>query len=139
ATVQSQNPRQTQRPVKAQQTPAVDNQGIRNYLRGPGDVLDVRVFGQPELNSVVEVDGDGNISSLPFIEAPIPAKCRTEKEVQKEIATAYGKYIKNPQISVRITERKSRQPATVIGAVRQPTRIQMLRKNRLNQVMAASG
>jgi len=140
ALVVGQEPSQTQGPVQTpQQAPSVDNQGIRNYLLGPGDVLDVRVFGQPDLNAVVEVDGDGNISSLPFIEAPIPAKCRTEKEVQKDIATAYGKYIKNPQISVRITERKSRQPATVFGAVRQPTRIQMLRKNRLNELMAASG
>jgi len=140
ALVQGQEPSQPQGPVQTpQQAPSVDNQGIRNYLLGPGDVLDVRVFGQPDLNAVVEVDGDGNISSLPFIEAPIPAKCRTEKEVQKDIATAYGKYIKNPQISVRITERKSRQPATVFGAVRQPTRIQMLRKNRLNELMAASG
>jgi polysaccharide export outer membrane protein len=119
--------------------PSVDNQGIRNYLLGPGDVLDVRVFGQPDMNAIVEVDSDGNISSLPFVENPIPAKCRTEKAVQKDIATAFGKYIKNPQVSVRISERKSRQPATVFGAVRQPTRVQMQRKVRLNELMAASG
>jgi len=119
--------------------PSVDNQGIRNYLLGPGDVLDVRVFGQPDLNSMVEVDSDGNVSSLPFLEAPIPARCRTEKDVQASIAAAYAKYLKNPQISVRITERKSRQPATVFGAVRMPTRIQMQRKVRLNEMMAASG
>src|SRR3989442_4812278 len=124
---QQQSPQNPPQAPIMEPAPSVDNQGIRNYLLGPGDVLDVRVFGQPDLNAVVEVDGDGNISSLPFIEAPIPAKCRTEKEVQKDIATAYGKYIKSPQISVRITERKSRQPATVFGAVRQPTRIQMLR------------
>jgi polysaccharide export outer membrane protein len=117
----------------------VDSQGIRNYLLGPGDVLDVRVFGQPDLNATVEVDSDGNISSLPFLEAPVPARCRTEKEVQKEIATAYAKYLKNPQVSVRITERKSRQPATVFGAVRQPTRVEMKRKVRLNELMAVSG
>ncbi len=119
--------------------PSVDNQGIRNYLLGPGDVLDVRIFGQPDLNAIAEVDSDGNLSSLPFLEEPIPARCRTEKEVQKTIAAAYGKYLKNPQVSVRITERKSRQPATVFGAVRQPTRIQMQRRVRLNELMAASG
>ena len=43
---------------------AIDTQGIRNYLLGPGDMLDVRVFGQPDLNAVVEVDSDGNISCL---------------------------------------------------------------------------
>jgi polysaccharide export outer membrane protein len=119
--------------------PSVDNQGIRNYLLGPGDVLDIRIFGQPDLNSMVEIDSDGNLSSLPFLESPIPAKCRTEKQVQKDIATAYEKYLKDPQISVRTTERKSRQPATVNGAVRQPARIQMQRKVRLNELMTASG
>lgn len=121
------------------QSPGIDNQGIRNYLLGPGDIVDVRVFGQPDLNAIAEVDSDGNISSLPFLEAPIPARCRTEKEIQKDIATAYGKYLKNPQVSVRLMERKSRQPATVFGAVRQATRIQMQRKVRLNELMAASG
>lgn len=118
---------------------AVDNQGIRNYLLGPGDTLDVRVFGQSDLNALVEVDSDGNISSLPFLESPIPAKCRTEKEVQKDIIKAYSKYLKNPQVSVRISERKSRQPATVFGAVRQPTRVQMQRKIRLNELVVVSG
>lgn len=121
------------------QSSSIDSQGIRNYLLGPGDILDVRVFGQSELNAVVEVDSDGNISSLPFLESPIPAKCRTEKAVQKDIADAYAKYIKNPQVSVRISERKSRQPATVFGAVRQPTRVLMQRRVKLNELMAASG
>jgi polysaccharide export outer membrane protein len=118
---------------------AVDSQGIRNYLLGPGDTLDVRVFGQSDLNAIVEVDSDGNINSLPFLESPIAAKCRTEKEVQKDIVKAYSKYLKNPQVSVRISERKSRQPATVFGAVRQPTRVQMQRKIRLNELVVVSG
>ena len=126
------------RPTTSEQ-PGVDNQGIRNYLLGPGDTLDVRVFAQPDLNAIVEVDSDGNISSLPFLESPIPAKCRTEKEVQKDISKAYAKYLKNPQVSVRISERKSRQPATVFGAVRQPTRVQMQRKIRLNELVVVSG
>ena len=118
---------------------SVDNQGIRNYLLGPGDMLDVRVFGQPDLNAIVEVDSEGNISSLPFLEAPIPAKCRNEKDVQKAIAKAYEKYLKKAQVSVRITERKSRPPATIWGAVRQATRVQMQRKVRLSELMAVSG
>jgi polysaccharide export outer membrane protein len=121
------------------QSSSLDIQGIKAYLLGPGDVLDVRVFGQPELSSQVQVDSDGNLSALPFLEAPIKAKCRTDKEVQKDIATAYAKFINNPQVSVRISERNSRQPATVFGAVRQPTRVEMKRKVRLNELMAVSG
>jgi len=125
-------------PVPAQ-SPGLDVQGIKNYLLGPGDVLDVRVFGQPELSSSVQVDSEGNLSALPFIEKPILAKCRSDKDVQKDITTAYSKFINNPQVSVRISERNSRQPATVFGAVRQPTRVEMKRRVRLNELMAVSG
>src|SRR5258706_1190003 len=97
---QEQSP-QSQAPQPSQ-SPAIELQGVRNYLLGPGDVLDVRVFGQSDLNALVEIDGDGNISSLPCLEKPIRAMCLTEKEVQKAIATAYGAYIRNPQVSVRI-------------------------------------
>ena len=126
------------RPASSEQS-SVDNQGIRNYLLGPGDTLDVRVFGQPDLNAIVEVDSEGNISSLPFLESPIPAKCRTSKDIQKDITKAYTKYLNNPQVSVRVAERKSRQPATIFGAVRQPTRVQMQRKIRLNELVVVSG
>ena len=118
---------------------AVDNQGVRGYLLGPGDVLDVRVFGQPDLSSVVEIDDTGQISSLPFLETPIPAQCRTEKEIQKDITTAYSKYIRNPQVSVRITERKSRPPATISGAVRNPMQVTMFRRARLHELVTKAG
>lgn len=123
----------------AGQSSNLDIQGIKVYLLGPGDVLDIRVFGQPDLSSSAQVDSDGNLSSLPFLETPIRAKCRSEKEVQKDIAVAYAKFINNPQVSVRIAERNSRQPATVFGAVHQPTRVDMKRKVRLNELMAVSG
>jgi polysaccharide export outer membrane protein len=118
---------------------ALDMQGIRGYLLGPGDVLDVRVFGQSDLNSMAEVDTEGNISNLPFLEAPIRAQCRTDKEVQLDIAKAYAKYIRNPQVSVRISERKSRQPATIAGAVKSPMQVTMLRKVRLHELITKAG
>jgi polysaccharide export outer membrane protein len=137
--VRAQESQPQEPPPMPSESPGLDVQGIKRYLLGPGDVLDIRVFGQPELSSSVQVDSDGNLSSLPFLEKPITAKCRTDKELQKEIATAYAKFVNNPQVSVRISERNSRQPATVFGAVRQPTRVEMKRKVRLNELMAVSG
>src|SRR3989441_10782781 len=130
---------QSQGPIPGSSAASIDNQGIRNYLLGPGDVLDVRVFGQSDLSSQVEIDADGNISSLPFLETPIRAQCRTDKEVQKDIATAYAKYIKNPQVSVRVTERKSRPPATISGAVRTPMQVTMMRRARLHELITKAG
>ncbi|MGI8656604.1 MAG: polysaccharide biosynthesis/export family protein [Pyrinomonadaceae bacterium] len=118
---------------------SIDSQGIRIYLLGPGDTLDIRVFGQPDMNWTGEVDSDGNVSSLPFIETPVRAQCRTEKDVQKDVIAAYSKYLKNPQISVRITGRNSRQPAIVFGAVTVPQRVQMQRRVRLSELITASG
>jgi polysaccharide biosynthesis/export protein len=118
---------------------SLDDQGIKRYRVGPGDILDVRVFGQPDLNSTVEIDEAGNISSLPFIEDPIPAKCRNEKDIQKSITDAYARYLIKPRVSVRILERRSRQPAVVFGAVRSASRIQMNRRVRLHELLANAG
>jgi hypothetical protein len=91
---------QTQAPSSpSSSSSALDTQGIRKYLLGPGDVVDVRFFGQSELNTTAAVDSDGNLSSLPFLETPIRAKCRTEKEVQQDIIAAYSRLINRPQQS----------------------------------------
>lgn len=136
----AQEPQQQTSSSTPTQNSSLDIQGGKAYLLGPGDVLDIRVFGQPELSTnSAQIDSDGNLSSLPFLETPIPAKCRTDKDLQKDIAKAYAKFVNNPQVSVRIAERNSRQPATVFGAVRQSMRIEMKRKVRLNEIIAASG
>jgi polysaccharide export outer membrane protein len=137
---QAQEPQQPSSAPSTSGSSPLDIQGSKQYLLGPGDVLDIRVFGQPELSTPnAQIDSDGNLSSLPFIETPIPAKCRTDKQVQKDVTIAYAKFINNPQVSVRISERNSRQPATVFGAVRQSARIEMKRKVRLNELIAVSG
>ena len=123
----------------ASSSQSVDTQGIKNYLLGPGDVIDVKIFGQQDLSSTVQVDSEGNLSSLPFLEKPILAKCRNEREVQKDITVAYRRLINDPQISVRVIERNSRPPAAVFGAVHKPTNVPMLRNVRLNELIAASG
>ena len=126
--------------VRAQeQGPGLGEQGIKNYLLGPGAMIDIRVFGQPDFNILAEIDSDGNLSSLPFTEKPIPARCRNEKEVAKDIVAVYSKYLKSPQVSVRVTGRNSRSPATVFGAVHAPTQVQMKRRAHLTELIALSG
>ena len=129
-------------PVPAQrgkeQKPRSENRASTPYLLGPGDVVEVRVFDQNNLNSIASVDSDGNLSSLPFLE-PIPARCRSERQVQRDIAAAYSRLINDVQVYVRIMERNSRPAASVYGAVRQSTRVSVLRKQRLNEVIAVAG
>ena len=135
---QSQQQSQPTAPVYQPGSASIDEQGVRGYRLGPGDILDVRIWGQSDLNSTIEIDEDGNISSLPFIDDPIPAKCRTEREIQKSVTDAYAKYLVKPRVSVRIVERKSRPPATIWGAVHMRTRVPMLRRGQLNEMVAAA-
>jgi polysaccharide export outer membrane protein len=130
---------QSSAPVIPGGAASLDNQGVRGYKLGPGDILDVKIWGQQELNTVAEIDEDGNISSLPFVDDPIPAKCRTELEIQKSVTEAYSKYLVKPRVSVRTVERRSRPPATIYGAVYKPTQVSTIRHQQLHEVVAASG
>jgi polysaccharide export outer membrane protein len=122
--------------AQGQSTPS--SADTRSYLLGPGDVVEIKVFGQSDLNTNAQVDSDGYLSSLAFLE-PINVKCRTEREVQRSVQEAYKRLLKDPQVSVRILERNSRPPATVFGAVRQASKVPMQRTIRLNELVAASG
>ena len=117
---------------------ALDSMGIKEYLLGPGDELEVKFFQQPDLNTTTTVDANGTIS-LPFLKQTIQASCRTDKDLAKEVTTAYEKFFKNPQISVRVTGRLSRPPIAVYGAVREPQRMQALRKVKLNEIISFAG
>ncbi|HVF51466.1 MAG TPA: polysaccharide biosynthesis/export family protein [Pyrinomonadaceae bacterium] len=115
----------------------LDSMGIQKYLLGPGDVLDLRVFNEPQFSDKLHVTDEGNVE-VPFIGA-IPARCRTDVEVKKDIVAALTKYLRNPQVSLRITDARSRPPAVVFGAVREPARVEMKRRVHLLDLLAVSG
>src|ERR1044071_2909871 len=82
---------QAQQPATPTQVPAsIESQAQQPYLLGPGDVLEVTVDQMTNPTRRVQVNGDGYISALPFID-PVKAKCRTERQVQNDITTAYDK------------------------------------------------
>jgi polysaccharide export outer membrane protein len=119
-------------------TPSLDSMGVKKYLLGPGDVLDLRVYNEPQFNGPLVVDDEGNVA-VPFIETPIRAQCRSDREIKVDIVKALSKYLNKPQVNLRLTEARSRPPAVVFGAVRMPSRVQMMRKVKLLDVLASSG
>ena len=116
---------------------SLDGMGVKRYLLGPGDVLELRVFNEPQFSGPLAVTDEGNVE-VPFI-GTIPARCRTDAEIRKEVTQALSKYLRNPQVSLRIIEARSRPPATVFGAVRGATRVDMRRKVRLLDLLAVAG
>lgn len=116
----------------------LDAMGIKKYKLGPGDQLELRVFNEQQFNGTLVVNDEGNIE-VPFIEEPIKAMCRNDREVKADVVAALGKFLNKPQVSLRVTAMRSRQPAVVFGAVRQPSRVQMHRRARLLELLATSG
>ena len=115
-----------------------DGLGVKKYMLGPGDELDLRVFGEPQFSGALVVNDEGNLE-VPFVDEPIPALCRTDREIKNEIVQYLSKYIKRPQVSLRVTRMVSRPPAVVFGAVRNPTAFDMRRRVYLLELLARSG
>ncbi len=110
----------------------------RGYLVGPGDVVAVKVLGEEDFDITTTVDEDGNIE-VPFFDKSVMAQCRSERELRGDISKLLSKYLRNPQISVRVMERKSRPPATIYGEVRQQQKVDLTRKARLLELLSFAG
>ena len=123
-----------------QQNPIIPTSDSDNggYLVGVGDVISGKVMGESDFDFVSEVDTDGKLQ-IPFLDRPIQAKCRTEKELRADVKMALARYLKTPQISVRVTERRSRPPVIVSGEVRAPQQVELRREARLLDLLSQAG
>ena len=110
----------------------------KGYRMWPGDEVTGKVLGETEFDFVATVSEDGTIV-VPFDTKPIVAKCKTEDEVKTEVNTLLGKYLKNPMLSFRVTDRKSRPPATISGEVNLPQQVILYRKVTLLELLSVAG
>lgn len=80
-------------------------------------MLDVRVFGQPQLSGDLRISADGVIA--PPFEDPISVAGQTPAVIQSRLEQVYGAMLKHPLVSVRLLENNSRKVA-VNGEVPRP-------------------
>src|SRR5215475_6419442 len=140
SSTQTQTPTQ-QAPPQIAQAPVPNVRGTGSdddlsYRIGPGDELDVRVFGRAELSRTVRVDNYGKIR-LPFL-PEMQAACYTEAKLAGLVAEGYKKFLRDPQVDVLVKEYRS-QPVAVIGAVNQPGRFQLQRRARALELITFAG
>lgn len=121
--------------VTAQNEPEAQTQG---YLIGPGDEITAKVLGEPQFDFVATVDLDGKIE-VPFIEKPVNANCKSEGELRTEVSKLLTKYLRSPQISIRVTGRNSRPPVSVYGEVREQQRVPLTRRAHLLELLSFAG
>jgi polysaccharide export outer membrane protein len=107
------------------------------YEVGPGDVLEVNVFGNDDLSRMPTVQTNGAIS-LPLL-GEVQVAGLTVGEVQRKITNLLAKdYLVNPQVEVKVREYQS-QFVSVVGEVNSPGRKPIRGRMRLIDVLIEAG
>lgn len=92
--------------------------GTAEYRLGAQDLLEVSVFGVPDLSRTVRVNSNGQIS-LPLV-GGVMAGGRSIPELETELAKRYADgYLQHPQVSVFVKEFAS-QRVTLEGSLEKP-------------------
>ena len=111
--------------------------GTAEYRLGAQDLLEVSVFGVPELSRTVRVNSNGQIS-LPLV-GGVMAGGRSIPELEDELARRYSDgYLQAPQVSVFVKEFAS-QRVTLEGALEKPGIYPLTGATSLLQAIAMAG
>lgn len=109
------------------------------YLIGPGDSLQVFVWGQPDLSVTVPVRPDGRVST-PLIE-DLEAVGKTPTQLGREMEQILSEYIRSPEVNVIVQEFVGTfgNQIRVLGQAAQPRAVPYRDKMTLLDVMIEVG
>ncbi|HEX6564884.1 MAG TPA: polysaccharide biosynthesis/export family protein [Chthoniobacterales bacterium] len=108
-------PQQAPPAVVAPQAPSST---LDNYILSPNDIVLVKVFEDPDLDSQHRISQDGTIN-FPLI-GIVPISGRTVTQAASTIRDRLLKgYLRNPQVRVNVIQYASRR-ITVLGQVQKP-------------------
>jgi len=96
--------------------------GASDFHIGAGDVLQISVWNNKDLERTVTVRPDGMIS-FPLL-GDIPAAGFTTRQLQKKVTAGLKQYVTNPDVSVVVQTVNSFR-VSVLGEVRNPGRYEM--------------
>lgn len=118
-------------PSIAQPSPAQEA-----YILGPGDTLDIVVYGEPDLFRTVTVKPDGAVSLALLGE--VKAAGRTTTQLAADLTRLYGKYLKQPSISVTVREFRVDR-IYILGQVSRPGEYQLRPGIGIMELLANAG
>ena len=130
-----------QTPPPAEPPPAAAAPAARttpgDYEVGPGDVIEVSVYGNDDLSRIPTVSTSGAIS-LPLI-GEVQVAGLTIAEVQRKITNLLEKdYLVKPQVEVKVREYQS-QYVSIVGEVNSPGRKPIRGRMRLIDALIEAG
>jgi polysaccharide biosynthesis/export protein len=123
-------------PLAAQVVERTDDDPPNAYAIGPGDVLEISVWKNPELTSTVPVRPDGRIS-VPLL-GDVQAAGMTPLALKQTLTDGYKDYVTAPGVSVVVKEIHSRK-IYVTGEVASPGVYDLQPRAKLMQALALAG
>jgi polysaccharide biosynthesis/export protein len=106
------------------------------YSLQPGDILEVSVWKEPDLQREVLVRPDGGIS-FPLV-GNVKTKNSTVQDVNKEITTRLAKYIPDPVVTVSLKQMLGNR-VYVVGKVLKPGEFLINRNVDVMQALSMAG
>ena len=108
-----------------------------DYRVGPGDVLEVEVYDDPDLSGLVTVQHGGEIS-FPLL-GDVDVNGLTVREVRETLTRLLAKdYLVDPQVTVRVKEHRS-QWVTLVGEVVRPGKYFLQGSKTLLELLTEAG
>jgi polysaccharide export outer membrane protein len=126
------------RVISTSQPAAAEANPGSKLVIGPGDLIEVTVFGASDFDKQVRVSDDGEVA-LPFI-APVAVVGLTPRQAEDIIAErlSEGGYFNNPRVSVFVKDYAT-QGISVLGEVQKPGIYQMLGSRTLLDAVSMAG
>lgn len=121
-------------------TKSNSSETIHQYHIGVDDTISINVWRNPELSVTVPVRPDGKIS-MPLI-GDVHAAGRTPPAVSKAIQTKLKNFVRDPNVTVMVTDLKSNEYLTrlrITGAVTNPSSLNYRQGMTVLDAILASG
>ena len=109
-----------------------------NVKLGIGDLIEINVFGVPDLSTKTRISGSGDVY-LPLIDYVHVADLTTDEAqllIQKRLED--GGFVRSPHVSIFVDESAS-QAITVVGEVNHPGAYPAIGERRLFDIISAAG
>ncbi len=123
-------------PIPAAPASAVPIVNPDEYIVGESDMLHISVWKEPELSQTVMVRPDGKVA-LPLI-GEVKLSGMTPTQVQTMLSSRLKAYIVNPQVTVTVTDIRSKN-AYITGEVARPGAYPLVKPTTVLQLIAQAG
>lgn len=125
-------------PAEASAPAPSDEVSSREYIVGPGDVLQVFVWRNPDLSVTVPVRPDGKIST-PLVEDMV-AVGKTPAQLARDIEKVLGAVLRSPSVNIILSSAASAlSQVKIVGQVKSPMSVPYTKGLRVLDVVLKAG